>query len=212
MKKYRVLVVDDENMHRQLFAMIIKNSDEFELTGELSNAYLAPDFCKSTEVDLVLMDVVMKDGSNGLYAAEKIKEYSQNIKVLVVTSMPEVSFLKTAKKIGVDSFWYKEVEDAPLIEVMLKTMQGEHIYPDSVPTVDFGLAKNTDITDREWDVLRELAYGLSNTEIAERLDMSTNTVKFHLSSLMSKTGCISRTELVIRAAQNGLIVAIKDEK
>lgn len=93
MKKYRVLVVDDENMHRQLFAMIVKNSDEFELAGELSGAHMAPDFCKSTEVDLVLMDVVMKDGSNGLYAAEEIKKYNPNIKVLVVTSMPESSFL-----------------------------------------------------------------------------------------------------------------------
>lgn len=168
---------------------------------------MAVDFCKSNKVDLVLMDVVMKDGSNGLQAAEEIKRFSTNIKVLVVTSMPEVSFLRKAKEIGVDSFWYKEVEDAPLLDVMIKTMEGEHIYPDNVPTVDFGLAKNTDITDREWDVLRELVYGLSNQEIAERLDMSANTVKFHLSSLMSKTGCVSRTELAIRAAQSGLIVA-----
>lgn len=207
MNKYRVLVVDDENMHRQLFTMIVKASDTFELAGELSGAQMAVDFCKSNKVDLVLMDVVMKDGSNGLQAAEEIKRFSTNIKVLVVTSMPEVSFLRKAKEIGVDSFWYKEVEDAPLLDVMIKTMEGEHIYPDNVPTVDFGLAKNTDITDREWDVLRELVYGLSNQEIAERLDMSANTVKFHLSSLMSKTGCVSRTELAIRAAQSGLIVA-----
>lgn len=206
MNKYRVLIVDDENMHRQLFSMIVNASETFELAGELSKASMAVDFCKSNSVDLVLMDVVMKDGVNGLQAAEEIKKYNSGVKILVVTSMPEVTFLRRAKKIGVDSFWYKEVEDKPLLEVMTRTMEGEHIYPDSVPTVDFGLAKNTDITDREWDVLRELVYGLSNQEIAERLEMSINTVKFHVSSLMTKTGCVSRTELAIRAAQSGIIV------
>lgn len=206
MNKYRVLIVDDENMHRQLFSMIIKASEQFELAGELSKASMAVNFCRSNNVDLVLMDVVMKDGINGLQAAEEIKAYNPDIKILVVTSMPEVTFLRRAKEIGVDSFWYKEVEDKPLLDVMVKTMEGEHIYPDNVPTVELGLAKNTDITEREWDVLRELVYGLSNQEIAERLDMSVNTVKFHLSSLMSKTGCVSRTELAIRAAQSGLIV------
>lgn len=209
MSKYRVLIVDDENMHRQLFAMIIKTSDHFELAGELSGAQMASHFCRSNRVDLVLMDIVMKDGSNGLLAAEEIKSCCPDVKILVVTSMPEYSFLRRAKEIGVDSFWYKEVEDAPLLDVMERTMAGESIYPDNVPTVDFGLAKNTDITEREWDVLRELVGGLSNQEIAERLDMSVNTVKFHISSLMSKTGCISRTELAIRAAQSGLIVAME---
>lgn len=206
MNKKRVLIIDDENMHRQLFSMIVNASESFELAGELSKASMAVNFCKSNKVDLVLMDVVMKEGINGLQAAEEIKSFNAGIKILVVTSMPEVTFLRRAKEIGVDSFWYKEVEDKPLLEVMVKTMEGEHIYPDNVPTVEFGLAKNTDITDREWDVLRELVYGLSNQEIAERLDMSVNTVKFHLSSLMSKTGCVSRTELAIRVAQSGLIV------
>lgn len=206
MDKYRVLVVDDENMHRQLFSMIIKASDSFELAGELSGASMAVNFCKSNRVDLVLMDVVMKAGINGLQAAADLKLLYPGTKILVVTSMPEASFLKRAKEIGVDSFWYKEVEDAPLLDVMTRTMEGEHIYPDNVPVVEFGLAKNTDITDREWDVLRELVYGLSNQEIAERLDMSVNTVKFHLSGLMSKTGCVSRTELAIKAAKSGLIV------
>ena len=206
MNKTRVLIVDDENMHRQLFSMIIKASETFELAGELSKASMAVEFCRSNEVDFVLMDVVMKEGVNGLQAAEEIKSFNSDIKILVVTSMPEVTFLKRAKEIGVDSFWYKEVEDKPLLEVMTKTMEGEHIYPDSVPTVDFGLAKNTEITDRDWDVLRDLVNGLSNQEIAERLEMSINTVKFHVSSLMTKSGSASRTELAIKAAQSGIIV------
>ena len=80
MNKTRVLIVDDENMHRQLFSMIIKASETFELAGELSKASMAVEFCRSNEVDFVLMDVVMKEGVNGLQAAEEIKSFNSDIK------------------------------------------------------------------------------------------------------------------------------------
>lgn len=206
MKQYKVLVVDDENIPRQLFKMIIEASENYELVGELSSAKYAAAFCKTTPVDLVLLDVVMKDGSNGLDAAAEIKKYDPNIRVLVVTSMPESAFLERAREIGVDSFWYKEVEDDPLIDVINRTMLDEHIYPDSTPVVTLGLANNTDLTSREIDVLRELVSGCSNQEIAENLNISVNTVRFHLSALLDKTGCTSRTDLAIRAAKSGIVV------
>lgn len=206
MKPYHVLVVDDENMHRQLFKMIVDSSEDYKLAGELNSALMAPSFCMTTHVDLVILDVVMRDGTNGLDAAEKIKNENSNVKILVVTSMPEAAFLRRARSIGVDSFWYKEVEDKPLLDVMNRTMRGESVYPDSTPVVALGLVNNTDITMRELDVLRELVAGCSNQEIADHLEVSVNTVRFHLSTLLSKTGCNSRTDLAIRAAKSGIVV------
>ncbi len=204
---YRVLIVDDEKMHRELFSMIVENSSEYTLVGNLISASMAADFCKCNAVDLVIMDVVMKDGSNGIDAAKAVKDINKSIKIMIVTSMPEASFIRKAREIGVESFWYKEIEQAPLLDVINRTMNGESVYPDSVPTVELGLAKNTDFTQRELDVLRELVAGGNNQEIADNLNMSVNTVRFHLSSLLSKTGCSSRVDLAIKAAKSGIIVA-----
>ena len=93
-----------------------------------------------------------------------------------------------------------------MLEVMDRTMAGEHIYPDRSPVVQLGLAKDTDFTSREKDVLRKMVQGYSDKEIAEYLNMSYHTVRFHINSLLSKTGCASRTELAIKAVRTGLIV------
>ena len=81
------------------------------------------------------MDVVMRDGISGLEAAERIKKDSPHTKILMVTSMPEVSYLTRARQIGVDSFWYKEEGDLPLLKVMDMTMEGKSVYPDHTPVL-----------------------------------------------------------------------------
>lgn len=120
--------------------------------------------------------------------------------------MPDATFLTKAKDAGVDSFWYKEVQDAPMLEVMDRTMAGERIWPDKAPTVSLGMCDSSELTGREFDVLRYLAMGYGNQEIADALNVSVNTIRFHLGNLQSKTGCISRTELAIVAAKSGVVV------
>ncbi|MGN1175192.1 MAG: response regulator [Roseburia sp.] len=118
-------------------------------------------------MDLILMDVVMNDDSNGLDVAAKIKESYPKIRIIIMTSMPDAHFLEKAKRIGVDSFWYKEVQDTSMLEVMDLTMAGEHIYPDKPPVVQLGLTKDTDFTAREMDVLRKMVEGYTDKEIAD---------------------------------------------
>lgn len=120
--------------------------------------------------------------------------------------MPDAAFLERARKIGVDSFWYKEVEDTTLLEVMDRTMAGENIYPDQPPVVQLGMAQGTDFTAREMDVRRKMVQGYADKEIADQLGMSYYTVRFHINSLLSKTGCVSHTELAIRVVHSGMIV------
>ena len=170
---YKVLVVDDQKLSRQLFSLMIENSPDYELLYELESASVAYIDCAKYTVDLVIMDIVMADGSTSLDEAKRIKTSFPDIKILAVTSMPEVSYLKKARAAGIDSFWYKEADDITLLEIMDLTMQGESIYPDHTPELTIGNAKSYDFTPSEIRVLREMTTGASNNEIAEKLSGQT---------------------------------------
>ncbi len=206
---YRVLIVEDQNIPSELFKIYIESSEDFEYALSISNASLALSICESNNIDLILMDVMTDLGHNGLDAAEEIKKKFPKIKIIIITSMPEYSWLKRAKKIGVDSFWYKDGQRNSLLDIMRKTMEGKHIYPDETPVVRIGAATNHDFTERELDVLKELTTGDTNAEIADRLFISVATVKSHIQHLMEKTGFKTRTELVSEA--RGLGIVIKDK-
>lgn len=201
----RVLICDDQVISRQLFEMIVNSSENYTLVKSLESAKVADIYCSGGSIDLILMDIVMND-VNGLDAAEMIKKKYPKIKIIIVTSMPDAAFIERARRIGVDSFWYKEVQDAPMLDVMDRTMAGEHIYPDSVPVIQLGLAESTEFTERELDTLRKLVSGLSDREIAEQLGISYNTVRVYITNMLQKTGYSSRTELALKAAKSGIVV------
>ena len=207
---YNVMIVEDQAMPRQLFEAFISMSDNYRLVHSIKNADMADIYCERSGIDLILMDVCTELNSNGLDAAERIKQKHPHIKIIIVTSMPEVSYLERARKIGVDSFWYKEVSEEPILELMDRTMAGESIYPDKTPTVSFGNIKSTDLSKREIEVLREVIMGFTNAEIAERLNLSQHTVRDYVQVIMEKTGYRTRTELAVKAREKGII--IPDEK
>ncbi|MBR1846040.1 MAG: response regulator transcription factor [Oscillospiraceae bacterium] len=202
----KILIVDDQIISRQLFESVLLTSGHYEVAASIGTAAVADVYCAGNEVDLVLMDVVMNDGSNGLDAAERIKNSYPHIKIVIVTSMPDSSLLKKARRIGVDSFWYKEQQEMPILEVIDRTMAGESIYPDATPVVPLGNTRNVDLTERELDVLRHLAEGLTDKEISERMNLSVAAVRYHVNNLISKTGCSSRTELAVTAVRRGITV------
>ena len=203
---YRVLIADDYRMIRQMFSAVIEKSDNFILSGMAADADEALEHCRSNKVDLVLLDVVMGTGMDGLEAAKLIKKASPSTKILLVTSMPEVSYIKRAKEIGIESFWHKEVQEQPLLNVMERTMAGESVYPAQAPEVWLGNTVSTELTGRELDVLRELVGGASNAEIAERLGISERCVKMHITDMLSKTGFKSRLQLAVQARAGGLVI------
>ena len=209
---YNVLIVEDQDIPRELFEIYIKSSDSFCHLLSISNAAAALSVCANNKVDLILMDVMTELDHSGLDAAEKIKKLYPDVKIIVVTSMPEYSWLARAREIGVDSFWYKDGQKEGILDVMERTMAGEHIYPDETPLIRIGCATNHDFTERELDVLKELTTGDTNAEIAGRLFISVATVKSHIQHLMEKTGFKTRTELVSEARGLGIVIKNKREE
>ncbi len=205
-KPFKVLICDDQNIPRLLFKMMVDNSNDYELVGELSKADDAPQFISTHDVDLCITDVVMQEGGNGLSAAAAIKERFPEVRIIVTTSMPDDTYLKYAREIGVESFWYKEMNDMPLLEVMNRTMRGESVYPDNPPVVDIGWMKSNDITERELEVLRLMTEGLTDQEIADELGISKATVRTHINHMSEKSG-LSRMRLAIEARALGIVMS-----
>lgn len=203
---YKLMIVDDQFVSRELFRLILDKSPDYEVVYSVDTAMFADTYVLNGDLDLVIMDILMQDGSNGLDAAEKIKKLRPEIKIVAVTSMPEVSWMDRAKAIDIDSFWYKEASEAGILEVISRTLAGESIYPEQTPVIQLGLAKSTEFTLREIQVLRLLTTGAGNDEIASKLEISLNTVKTHVMHLMDKTGFTSRTQLAIQARITGFVI------
>lgn len=207
MKKTRVMIVDDQAISRRMFEMCIEHSERYELAYSVKSAAVADIYLVNHDVELILMDILMNDGSNGLDAAAMLKKAAPEIKIVAVTSMPEYSWMERAREIGIESFWYKEMDNVSILEVMDRTMAGESVYPENAPPARLGNACREDFTCRELEVLRELTTGKSNPEIAKTLGISEFTVKAHVRTLLQKTGLSSRTELAIQARVVGIALA-----
>lgn len=203
---YKIMIVDDQFVSREMFKLYIDQCPDYKVLYCIDTAMFADTYVLKDDLDLIIMDILMEDGSNGLDAAEKIKKLKPNIKIIAVTSMPEISWMDRAKKIGIDSFWYKEVSEKTILEIIERTLAGESIYPEETPEVKLGLTKSTELTPREIQVLRLLTTGVGNDEIAEKLNISQNTVKTHIKHLLDKTGFNTRTQLAIQARITGFVI------
>ena len=208
----RVVVVDDQNISRGFFELFVRAAAGYKLIAGLRTAQEAVHYADIHDFDLLILDVMMQDGIDGLTAAGEIKRRHPEIKIILTTSAAETTWEEKARAAGVDSFWYKEYDNESLIDIMDRTMAGESVYPGDPPAVNFGMATRADLTERELDVLRGLTEILSNEEIAERLCISVNTVKSHIRTIMRKTGFESRLELAMNAKALGLVVSEKERK
>lgn len=203
---YNVLIVEDDPMARKLLEIFVSTSDNYNLVPSLDSAAMAELYCMTRRVDLILMDVCTAMDANGIEAAEKLKKKYPETKIIIITSQPEYSYISHARKIGVESFWYKEPTAEALIKVMDRTMAGESIYPDSAPVTRLGAALSNDFTERELEVLRELVSGKTDAAIAETLCLSVTRVKQHIQRIREKTQFSNRTELAVRARESGLVI------
>ena len=204
--KYKVMIADDYRMIRQMIESIIDSTGKYEVVCNAATAEEAVSNCKQYDIDLAILDIVMGSDTDGIEAAIQIKKVSPKTKIIIVTSMAESSYISRAQDAGVDSFWHKELQEQPLLEIIERTMKGESVYPNGTVETWFGDTVNTSLTSRELDVLRELVHGDSNAEIADKLGITERTVKKHISDMLIKTGFKSRLQLAVRARAGGIAV------
>ena len=205
-ERVQVVIVDDQYLARGFFEGLVRMSERYELAASLSGAEQAIAFCNEHPADLVLMDVMMKHGLDGLTCARSIKAGHPEVKIILTTSTAEAEWIDKARRAGIDSFWFKEYSEVSLTEVMDRTMNGESVYPDSPPNPEFGSGRKADLTDREQEVLRELTRNYTNEEIAQHLHISVNTVRIHIQHMLEKTGYKNRIELAVNAKTLGVVV------
>ena len=202
----RVLLVEDDPMARQLLEIYVDNSEKYELASSVESALFAEVFCRTHPVDVILMDVCTAMNANGIDAARDIKKHLPKIKIIVITSQPECSYIDRARDAGVDSFWYKSSTAEEIITLMDRTIAGENVYPDNTPQLKLGDTWSERFSERELEVLRLVVAGETDAAIAEKLFISVATVKTHVQNMKNRTGFRNRTELAVRARESGLVI------
>lgn len=205
--RIRVVVADDQNISRAFFEMYVRADARYRLLAALRTAREAVEYVRDHEADLVILDVMMRDGIDGLTAAGEIKRDHPETRIILTTSASETTWEDRARAVGVEGFWYKEYEVHSLIEIMNRVMAGETVYPSDPPDLSLGNVKRSDLTERELEVLRELTGGLTNEEIAEKLNVTVFTIKRHIQNMLHKTGYKNRLDLAINAKALGLVVS-----
>ncbi|MBA3532369.1 MAG: response regulator transcription factor [Ardenticatenales bacterium] len=205
----RILLVDDHAVVRSGLSTFLLVQDDLELVGEASDGREAVQQAEVLQPDVVLMDLVMPN-MDGASATHTIKEKWPHIQVVALTSFPEEDIVQRALESGAISYLLKNVT----AEELARAIRAAHIgrstlAPEAAQAlIHAATHPNTlgnDLTPRELEVLAYLVQGLSNPDIAEKMVVSRSTIKFHVSSILSKLGVGSRTEAVVMALQNKLV-------
>ena len=201
-----ILVVEDQALARMYLCACAEKCADCRVAGALNRADAALGRCGAGQIDLILMDICTENDSDGLTAAEAIKKAYPRIKIVMVTSMLEGRFLERARRIGTDSFWYKDSPAGDLVGVIEGTLSGKHFWPDGAPSVRLGNALSCDLSDQELETLRLLCEGQTNAEIAAQMNVAESTVRTYINRMLEKTGYPNRNRLMVAAVGKRLVV------
>ncbi len=211
----RVLVVDDQDLVRAGFALILAAEPDIDVVGEAADGAQAVQLALEQSPDVVLMDIRM-DRMDGIEATREICARTA-AKVLVLTTFDVDEHVYDALRAGANGFLLKDIRRAELVEAVRVVAAGDALL---APTVTRRLindllrrprvalrpaARLGELTSREVEILRLVAQGLSNAELAQALQVSEHTIKTHVSNVLAKLGLRDRVQAVVYAYQSGLI-------
>lgn len=208
-----VLLVDDHEVVRNGVSAFLDSQPDFEVVGEAKSGVEAVELALKHVPDVVLMDLVMAK-MDGVEATREVKNVSPRTKIVVLTSYHQDEYIFPALQAGAISYILKDVKMNELADAIRRASQGEAtLHPRVASRViqelhganREELNPYTELTDREMEVLKLIAKGLSNSVIAEELVISVNTVKGHVSNILSKLHLADRTQAAVFAWQQGIV-------
>ncbi len=208
-----VLLVDDHEVVRQGVRAFLEAHTEFTVVGEAGTGAAAVQLAKDLVPDVVLMDLIMP-GMDGVEATRQVKNASPRTQIVVLTSYHEDEHIFPALQAGALSYILKDCKMEELAEAIRKAASGEpSLHPHVAARVIQELhgtrrdeaPPHTDLTNREMEILKLIANGLSNSDIAEQLVISGHTVKGHVSNILSKLHLADRTQAAVYAWRKGVV-------
>jgi DNA-binding NarL/FixJ family response regulator len=213
----RVLLCDDQALVRSGFRMILDARDDLEVVGEAEDGVQAIALARKLDPDVILMDVRMPE-LDGVEATRRLVAAGSGARVLILTTFDLDEYVYEAIRAGASGFLLKDVQPSQLVDAIRVVAAGEALLAPSVTRrlLDRFADTLTDtngapppgldsLTERELEVLKLLAQGLSNAELADRLFLSETTVKSHISSVLRKLQLRDRVQAVVLAYEAGLV-------
>lgn len=205
----RVMIVDDHAVVRSGLTAFLMACDGLELVGEAGSGSEAVSLCPKVQPDVVLMDLVMP-GMDGAAATQEIRKICPCTQVIILTSFKEQNLVEDALQAGAIGYLLKSVSVDELAAAIRSAVAGRPTLSPEATQALISAAKHSaepqyDLTPREKEILALMAEGLNNPEIADKIVVSRSTVKFHVSSILTKLGVDSRTEAVALALQHKLV-------
>ncbi len=214
MERIKVLIVDDHQVVRQGLRTFLELQEDIEVVGEANDGASAVEMTSQLSPDVILMDLVMP-GMDGIAATARIRALGSEAKVIALTSFTEDNKVFPAIQAGASSYLLKDVTPEALVEAIHAAQRGEtRLHPEIMHKLMEQVTQQpimgqadpvAGLTQREREVIRLVAQGMSNREIAGKLVISEKTVKAHVSNILGKLGLDDRTQLAIHAIRNGLV-------
>lgn len=208
----RMIVVEDQVLVLDSLVNLINSEPDFTVVKALTDASDVDEACAAYMPDAVLMDVCTENGSDGLAAAARLHQAFPAVKVIIMTGLPDLSFIDRARASGVFSFIYKNLNARDLIAVLRQAEKNYSTWPTkpSMPVLGYN-----ELSDREMAILRLYCQGMSRQEIASHYSLSENTIKGYVRSMLSKTGFDSIAKLTLYVLSNGYVAprgALRDDE
>jgi DNA-binding NarL/FixJ family response regulator len=207
----KVLIVDDHAVVRSGLRLLLEDEEDIEVLGEAGSGREAILEARSAKPDLVLMDVTMPDGS-GLGAVPTLLHEHEGLKVLVLSMQDDPRYVREAFTVGASGYVLKEAADAEVVAAIREVARGgRYVHPElgarliAAETDELRRAEENPLSEREQEVLRLLALGHTNQEIAKQLYISVRAAETHRAHIMQKLHLQTRAELVRYALAQGLL-------
>jgi DNA-binding NarL/FixJ family response regulator len=207
-KKISIMIADDHKMVREGIRQLLEMDGEMKVIAEADDGIQCMEILKESrqKPDILLLDINMP-GKDGLEVLKELKQQGSTQKVLILTMHNEIEYFLKAMEIGVEGYVMKNLDSYILKQAILRICHGErYIQSSLMPYLNLRLEQNMgDLTRREMEVLKLLAKGMFNKEIADKLSISEKTVKNHVSSIFKKINVSDRTQAAVYAIKNNYI-------